>query len=176
MSNLRLISETTIASGVQVNNVTDCFSSDFDIYKVIVSSVLATGADRLDIRFINSSGSVVTGDYDNCTLELKVDSAFGEQKYTSLDYMQNISYASQTNFGGFSMYVFNPFNSSAYTFTTSAGYGGFVGDSGGTENINNKGIGVLKELSQIAGISLKHSGTTSGTTGRIKVYGLRVDS
>jgi hypothetical protein len=142
----RFISETTIESGVSVNNVTDCFSSDYDIYQVIVSNVLATGNDRLDIRFINSSDSVVTGDYDNATLEFKVDG------------------------------VFNPYDSTSYTFTNSSGYGGFVGDSGGTENINNKGIGILKEQSVITGISLMHSGTTSGTTGKIKVYGLRVDS
>ena len=175
MSNLRLVSETTIASGVQVNNVTDCFSSVFDIYQVVVSSVLATGNDRLDIRFINSSGSISTGHYENATIEFKVDGAFGNQLYSSLDYMKNISYASAQNFGGFYMYVFNPFSSTDYTMTTSAGYGGFVGDSGGTENINNKGIGVLEELSSITGISLIHSGTTSGTTGKIKVYGLRVD-
>ena len=176
MSMSRFISETTIKSGVSVNNVTDCFSSDYDIYQVIVSNVLATGNDRLDIRFINSSDSVVTGDYDNATLEFKVDGAFGEQRYTALDYMKNISYASADNFGGFSMYVFNPYDSTSYTFTNSSGYGGFVGDSGGTENINNKGIGILKEQSVITGISLMHSGTTSGTTGKIKVYGLRVDS
>ena len=70
MSNLRLISETTIASGVQVNSVTDCFSSDFDIYKVIVSSVLTTGNSRIDVRFINSSDSIVTGDLDELPLEI----------------------------------------------------------------------------------------------------------
>ena len=44
-----------------------------------------------------------------------------------------------------------------------------------TNNINNYGIGVLQEQSCITGLSILHSNTTAGTTGRIKVYGLRVD-
>tara|TARA_Y100001963_G_C6779707_1_gene449216 strand:+ start:1137 stop:1664 length:528 start_codon:yes stop_codon:yes gene_type:complete len=175
MSNLRLIKELSISAGVSKSDITDCFNSDYKVYRVVASSILGSNNMRIDIRFISSGGSVVTGDYDNATLEFKVDSAYNEQRYTSLDYLKNISYASADNFGGFEMFVYNPFESTSYTFYGSAGYGGFVGDSGATNNINNKGIGVLKEQSCITGLSILHSNTTSGTTGRIKVYGLRVD-
>ena len=35
MSNLRLINETTTTAGVQTINITDVFSNDFDIYKLV---------------------------------------------------------------------------------------------------------------------------------------------
>ena len=175
MSNLRLVKEVSISAGVSTSTITDCFNSYYKVYNVIVSSILGSNNMRLDMRYINSSGTTVTGDYDNAMLEFKVDSAYNEQRYTALDYLKNISYASADNFGGFEMFVYNPFESTSYTFFGSAGYGGFVGDSGATNNINNYGIGVLQEQSCITGLSILHSNTTAGTTGRIKVYGLRVD-
>ena len=68
MSNLRLINETEITSGVATVNITDVFSADFDIYKITTSgfTTVSTTSTDLDGRFINSSGSVISSSsYDN---------------------------------------------------------------------------------------------------------------
>jgi len=60
MSALRLINETEITSGVNTLSVTDVFTDDFDIYKIVFSDV-STGANSiLQYRFINSAGSVIS--------------------------------------------------------------------------------------------------------------------
>ena len=44
MSNLRLINETTTTAGVQTVSITDVFSSDFDIYKIVGAVNLANNS------------------------------------------------------------------------------------------------------------------------------------
>ena len=38
MSNLRLINETTAIAGVTTINITDIFSADYDIYKIVFTT------------------------------------------------------------------------------------------------------------------------------------------
>ena len=52
MSALRLINETTVSSSVSSVNVTDVFSSDFDIYK-ITSDLFFNSQTWVQLRFIN---------------------------------------------------------------------------------------------------------------------------
>ena len=68
MSNLRLINETitTVSNTV---SITDVFSADFDIYKIVISGLTdqdTNVANEINgIRLINSGGSVITSsDYD----------------------------------------------------------------------------------------------------------------
>ena len=63
MSNLRLINETEVASGVTTVNITDLFSSDFDIYQIEFAGIYqSTNIDNgiEGLRFINSAGSVIS--------------------------------------------------------------------------------------------------------------------
>ena len=67
MSNLRFLNETTVGSSVSTVDVTDVFTSDFDIYKIVVPQMVTNGTASTDVamRFINSSGSIVTAsEYD----------------------------------------------------------------------------------------------------------------
>ena len=43
MSNLRLLNETTISSSVTRVEVTDVFTSDFDIYQIVFKNFTADG-------------------------------------------------------------------------------------------------------------------------------------
>ena len=53
MSNLRLLNQTTVSSAVTTVNITDVFSADYDIYKIVLSNTTASSTIDLDLKFIN---------------------------------------------------------------------------------------------------------------------------
>tara|TARA_R100001463_G_scaffold29626_1_gene67336 strand:- start:545 stop:1069 length:525 start_codon:yes stop_codon:yes gene_type:complete len=174
MSNLRLINETT-ATNVASISATDIFSTDFDIYKVILSVDDGTQPDNIYGRFINSSGSVVTNSsYDWANADLNSYGAFTQQRYVNQTFFYNLLQAEAgTNQGGNAViYVFNPYSSSSYSY--------ILGQTSQYFNSSNyarsrKYIGILKQTSSITGLNFYTS--ASGTPDfSIKTYGLRVDS
>jgi hypothetical protein len=176
MSNLRLINEITITTSQSSTNITDVFTSDFDIYKITLQDLSTVGTTDVDInvRFINSGGSVdTTGTYHYAVLQLKSGSSFTENKSTSLSRIDRITFSDQSpESQGSVMYVYNPFNSSSFTFiqwqeshSRGGGGGGF------------KGIGCHRELASITGVQFFDvNGDRPYNSGKIRVYGLRVDT
>ena len=179
MSNLRLISEitTTVANLI---SVTDIFSADYDIYKIVIAGLNqdTNVANEINgIRFINSSGSLISSsDYDYAVLEMKSGTSFFENKSASASAIFMGQRADQVGDGSNNLvfYVFNPFNSSSYTFTINqcAGF-----DT--SENLTNgKGVGLLHQTNCITGFQIYDSDSArpfeSGS--KITTYGLRVDS
>ena len=181
MSNLRLINETTVTSGVTTVSATDVFSADFDIYKITLEGFYASTIDYFYLRLINSNGNVVVynsafaGLYDNASLEMRTSGTYNERKgtnftgmFSSTSFLPN---SEAENYNGV-FYFFNPNSSSSYSF--------MIGQSSEAEYsqmYSNKGIGVLKQTSSITGFQLSVGslgGTLSG--GKIRTYGLRVDS
>ena len=160
------------ASGTSVSSlsVTDCFSADYDVYFVEVSKSLNTIETNLDIRFIDSGGSIISAsEYDYATLQLNSNTTFGERRSTG-----NTKISRLITFGGDEQktggtgytYVFNPYDSSSYTFTQGASQ-----TIQGTTFVGDKQIGVHKSAEQITGIALiPGSGTT---TLIINVYGVK---
>jgi len=179
MSNLRLINETT-TTVTNLISITDVFSADYDIYKIVISGLNqdTNVANEINgIRFINSSGSLISAsDYDYAVLELKSGASFFENKSTSASAIFMGQRADQVGDGSNNtvFYVFNPFNSSSYTFTLSQS----ASFDGSEDNINGKGIGVLHQTNSITGFQIYDSDSArpfeSGS--KIITYGLRVDS
>jgi hypothetical protein len=175
MSALRLINETTVSSSVSSVNVTDVFSGDFDIYK-ITSDLFFNSQTWVQLRFINSSGSVISAsNYDNAAL-LADSSAtsFSENRGTNESSTQHLSFTGESiaESGGLVAYVFNPYSSSSYSFLLSQGS---VYRTDNADNLNTKNISVLKQTASMSGFQiLPLSGTIDGAT--IRTYGLRVDS
>ena len=173
MSNLRLINETsfdTVASGT-INNI---FSTDFDIYKITVTDYDNLGnSNNLNFRFVNSSGSIISAsDYDYASQIIRGYGAFGEDKSTTGNHISTISYDDTLQKSNGSVaYIFNPFNSSSYTFAlwqnSSASTIGTVG---------RKGVAVLHQLNSITGINFFPYSASNFSINSVKVYGLRVDS
>ena len=175
MSNLRLINETISNTSVASVNVTDVFSSDFDIYKITVTDIEVAGDSYQNMRFINSSGSIVSASsYDDAGLGVYSFTSFGEFKgvnSTEFKYLNYVYPAGYDDGNGITLYVFNPFNSSSYTF--------ILYQANGFANTLNymymfKSIGVLKQTSSITGFSLFKTGNIDNI--KIRTYGLRVDS
>jgi|14_taG_2_1085336.scaffolds.fasta_scaffold22754_3 hypothetical protein len=176
MSNLRLINETEITSSVSSVNMSDVFSADFDIYKITINGIKTAGtvAVRNRIRVINTSGSVSSQlAYDNAYLQAKSWTTFGEGRNTSgTSITTPIGASDNPDSGNTTMYVFNPYNSSSYTF--------FLYQANSFFNGNmemDKGIAVFKVQNLISGFQLlDDTGTAPFDTGFIRTYGLRVDS
>jgi len=180
MSNLRLINETT-ASAVSKVTINDIFSADYDIYKLQFSNLVqATSTATFSfIRFLNSSGNeITTSNYDTPKLVTRAGGAFADTSYNGQSYLWNSIYncVNESDFGGATMYVFNPFSSSDYTFTLSQSFFRYNGTSGGTTGHEGyKSIGVLKETTSLTGASFFND-TGNFTSFGVRVYGLRVDS
>tara|TARA_R100001163_G_scaffold37257_1_gene28480 strand:+ start:561 stop:1082 length:522 start_codon:yes stop_codon:yes gene_type:complete len=173
MSNLRLINETT-ASSVSSLSITDIFSADFDIYKITLTDYDNLGSSNgLNFRFVNASGSIITAsDYDHASQIIRSYSAFGEDNSATASSISTISYDDTLQKSNGSVaYIFNPFNSSSYTFAlwqnSSASTIGTVG---------RKGIALLHQTNSITGINFIPNSSSNFSINSVKVYGLRVDS
>ena len=171
MSALRLINETS-GTSVSSISVTDVFSADFDIYQITINNSDITIKDYSEVRFINSSGSVVAAsNYDNAQLDMHGESAFSEIRGTNAD-STGLAFAMTNDLEpegiSNSYYFFNPYSSSSYSFGLWQSEG--VPSGGG---LSIKGIGVLKQTASMTGIQFYN---VSFTDISVKCYGLRVDS
>ena len=175
MSNLRLINETSF-SAVSSATVTDIFTSDFDIYKVLVTGLNQNDATQnvASFRLVNTSGSIITAsNYDNAQLNMDTYSSFGEQRATN----QSVLYRFLGNLNdepddaNATIYVFNPISTSSYTFLLKQA------DSKWTSGFSSfKGIAVLKNTSAVGGINFYSDGTAGKTiSATVRTYGLGVN-
>ena len=178
MSNLRLIKQTATSSGITSVSMTDVFSSDFDIYCVTVAQttydVTNTDVIALKLRFINSSGSIISAsNYDSANMMMKADATKDEDKFTNGTYSYSGAIIGNYENGGGVHWIYNPFSSSSYTFMTFEGAGGY--DSSSNKTRSQKGIGILKQAASMTGINFYSSNASNTFTATINVYGLRVD-
>tara|TARA_Y100001973_G_scaffold102557_1_gene167834 strand:- start:24 stop:557 length:534 start_codon:yes stop_codon:yes gene_type:complete len=177
MSNLRLLNETTVSSAVSTLEVQNIFSSDFDIYKITFTNFHTDENTYWDIRYINSSGSVISSsNYDYAQLNVRSNVSFDQFRNTNDTSIERIlPYMSDDTNGNSNaiVYCFNPFSSSSYTFN--------IHQASNFEatniNANPKSIGVLKETVSITGFQLLATYAT-GTldSGIVRSYGIRVDT
>ena len=143
------------ASGTSVSSlsVTDCFSADYDVYQIVIGvSELTTGNGWVNLRFLDSSGTEINQtEYDYASLVIRAYSAFLEEKATSVTYIDKILHIS-TDLTGSNTWIniFNPYDSSSYTFTQSQSNG----NATTPYFIGNKAIGVHKVAEQLSGIIL----------------------
>jgi hypothetical protein len=143
------------SSGTSVSSlsVTDCFSADYDVYQIVIGvSELTTGNGWVNLRFLDSSGTEINQtEYDYASLVTRAYSTFLEEKATSVTYIDKILHIS-TDLTGSNTWIniFNPYDSSSYTFTQSQSNG----NATTPYFIGNKAIGVHKVAEQLSGIIL----------------------
>ena len=171
MSNLRLINETNVTSASQIN-VTDVFSSDFDIYKIEFDYSFDV-TSNVNARLINSSGSVVSAsNYDWAYLQTRTDTfSEGRGVGSSLFYYLGSATSGSELGGGTILNIFNPFSSSTYTFMMWQNSGGYSSSFA----IGYKAIAVLKQTSSVTGFQLDTLTANNFTNTNVRTYGLRVD-
>ena len=155
------------ATSVSSLSITDCFSSDYDVYKVLLDSDNASNAD-LYTRVINDSGTVIsTGSkYDFASLELNASSSFGQYKNTGANQFEGIGFTSTTG-NSTVAYFYNPHNSSSYTFAMAQSSSMYT-----TTLRGGKSIGVYKDADTITGLEFRQNRTDFSYI-NVSVYGVK---
>jgi hypothetical protein len=173
-SKLEFIKSITVPNNVASTvSATDIFTSDYDTYKIVSTAHIHNADKDIYIRYINSSGSIVSdSDYDVATLMMRTSDGFLDRP-TSRQNIDTGSYFCLTagnNGCGAIEYVFNPTNTSSYTFGLNQSMGFYVGSQG----YGTKTIRVLKQTTSITGIQL-YNGESSDNFGggTINVYGVK---
>jgi len=177
MSNLRFIDKTTLTASVNDFTVTDLFSADFDIYKIVITDTQTSGSTFTNVhaRLINSAGSIDTSaTYDYMFLRLLPNTNFqSDGRGTGQTLLKDLVYTAKD--GGSSannvMYVFNPFSVSSYTFVKQ--------QSSVSEDSAYRGqkyVGVQDKLVSNTGLNFTLAHTDRPITGmQIITYGLAVN-
>ena len=171
MSNLRLLNETTATNVTQIN-VTDVFTTDFDIYKIAFDYSFDATAN-ISARLLNSSGSAISANYDFAYLQTRTD-AFSEGRGAgqTLFYYLGSALAGSTLGGGTILYIINPFSSSTYTFMLWQNSGAYNSSFA----LGYKAIAVLKQTSSVTGFQLDTLTSANFTNTNIQTYGIRIDT
>jgi len=168
VGNLEFIKSAT-ASSVSSLDVTDCFSSTYDVY--IVNLIMGGSATNKDIRlrYIYSGGTDTTTNYETAALFTGSYTTFIELRYTG----QTSHLVTGYNFTGgtgINYTIFNPNNSSSYTFLKSQSSGAY--SSTGTKLVGTKAIGVHKVEQANTGIQIVPSASTLENI-EVFVYGVK---
>ena len=174
-TNLQFIKSNS-ASSVSSMDITDCFTDQYDVYAIMIDNFdIGSGVD-LAVRLRNSSGVVSSANYDDAVqLMRSYGGGFGDNndendtKWKSFGFYDPQGGIGQGVAIGTTIYIFNPTNTSSYTFA--------LWQNAGVSSIGTpvrKGIGVLKQTASMTGINFNASSSILNI--RARIYGLRVDS
>ena len=179
MSALRLLNETEVTSNVKTLDITDVFTEDFDIYKIVLSEFSTVSTDDYYyFKLLNNAGTVIsTSTYHYASHLVVAHSTFVERRsqtnttlFPDSNYLSTSVERSKNNV----IYLFNPYNVS-YTFMINQSASNALGNLRG-----HKGIGMEASETSVSGFRLE-AGFINATTGIFdtgiaRTYGLRVDS
>ena len=166
-TNLEFIKSAS-GSGVSSLSLTNCFSSNYDVYQLQVNYNNASGNNNLSIRLLDSGGSQVsTATYDFAGLDINAFTTFSEVKSTGNTAFINTTQVADSNDNAVgNTYFFNP-NNASYTFLTNQ-----QANITTTDFRGRKTIQVEKSTTQATGLYLF---TVSSGTANIKatIYGVK---
>jgi len=151
VGNLEFIKTATSGSGVSNFSLTDCFSDSYDVYYLSITKYNTNSQNYQRLRFLDSGGSVISAsEYDYAYLRMESHTGYSEIRSTSqtnIPFINTSTGASRAMGTGF--YIYNPYDSSSYTFTQ------FQGTARSTAEVEgSKGIGVHKSAEQITGVNI----------------------
>jgi len=170
VGNLEFINSFTSGS-VTSFSIDNIFSDDYDVYYITGNTGSSNFTnDGIALRLLDNTGTIITAtEYDKARLLMISNAAFQEVRATASDYLYSgIMYmkGDSSGGGGFGLYIYNPYDSSSYTFAlsqntfqTTAGLG------------SNKFIGVHKVAETIRGINLSSTETMNAV--EVSVYGVK---
>ena len=172
-TNLQFITSVEITSSQSTTNVDNIFSSNYEVYKIVLRGISTVGTLDLDLnaRLIDDGGSVISdNEYDYAVFQLKANSLFTQNKNTNYSRIDRISFSDQSpESQGTVLYVYNPNSSSSYTFLNWQSVHMVGGNGGGV-----KGIAVHKVAETIRGINFFDVNTDRPyDSGTIAVYGVK---
>ena len=156
-----LVKTVTIGAGVSSVPVADCFSADFENYRIIISGVdLSVADDYIYITFPTSSGNVYYGSIGWRTWANVVSGSGLNGSNLGI----RIGLGNTNDSTSFQLDVFNPFVSNRYTAVT------FTNIS---TNLASNGGGIHEQNASQTGFNIVSQTGTTMTGGTIRVYGYR---
>tara|TARA_R100001460_G_C3451118_1_gene164711 strand:+ start:38 stop:574 length:537 start_codon:yes stop_codon:yes gene_type:complete len=174
---LQLVKTATSTSNTDIFSVTDCFNANYDVYKVVFTFIDDSGiANNTFFRLLDSSNSAISSGslYDYAVRGIGTSSNFDSRATGQNEIFLSFLPDKDLSLGKSRSqvaYVYNPFDSSSFTFTMHQTHG----VSTGNEFIAHKGISVLKQSATHKGIQLIHAGSGNGikSGATISVYGVK---
>lgn len=161
-TNLQFI-QSTSASGVSSMNMSNCFGSSYNNYFLTITEYVPSGGLNLNLRLIDSGGSVISAsEYERAFLDMLSNSSFSESGSTAQNLFNVLNFNSGHDEGtGANATIYNPFNSSAFTYCTAE-----------TSDYSSVGRGrklvmVHKSAEQITGLNFFTSSGTFDCTAKI---------
>jgi|13_taG_2_1085334.scaffolds.fasta_scaffold07254_6 hypothetical protein len=174
MTNLQFITSVS-STGTSSVDITNIFSDKYDVYciKSTTYEIVGSASQNLYRRLLDSTGTVISAtEYASATLEGRAwDSSLLESRSNGQNYMATGGYINDdsTEGVGFVQYIYNPYNSSSFTFSKTQSSSWNNNSSRGL--VMRKGISVHKNAEQITGIRYY---VASGTFSfKASVYGVK---
>lgn len=170
-TNLQFIQKFEVTGTVQTLDCDNVFTDKYDVYffKVALKESSSGNDQWIRIRLIDNSGSVISdSEYDYAQLVMPSNTSFYDtNRATGQDVIlySGIGYTDDTGNGG-SLYVYNPNDSSSYTFFQAQ-----AGSTVGNVLYGTKGIAVHKSAETIRGI--RFLSTAYWGSGTVSVYGVK---
>jgi len=161
------------ATSVTSLSITDCFSADYDVYKIIIKDLHSANQVNFNMRFIDSSGSIITAtNYDIAQLIMYSHASFGEKRQVNVSEIELGYYDCDTSASGIGvvLYIFNPFSSSSYSFITEQG-SYFEGIANGMDG--SKSIAALKQTASMTGLNFFLDSSASISSLKVDCYGVK---
>ena len=131
----------TSVSGTDVSSLSITgFTSEYDVFVIHTPQLTQAGNNDIRARFIDNSGSVISAsEYDFASMVMNSASSFSESQDTSATSIDNLGVNDQNEtYGvGSTTYIFNPADSSSFTYLLS-------------ENVGMRDIGDLRSYKLVA--------------------------
>lgn len=168
-TNLEFIKEVNAVQTANVN-VTDIFTTKYDVYKIYARFTGNSSTGYLATRFIDAGGSVISdGEYHNAAVYMRTYDTYFEGRGTTNTSMI-LTYNQDFGGGGADFTIYNPADSSKFTFAKGVAMGGT--NSGGY-GWNTERISMHDQTEAISGISfLSGSGSQDYEVLQVSVYGV----
>ena len=164
-------SSSTINSSTSIS-VDNCFSSAYEVYHCIFELDEVSAELALQVRLKNASGVVTSSNYDHATEFLRAGSGSDSEGRNTNDTKWNYVMYGEGSVGGFfEMYIYNPADSSGYTYAhwqTSTHYLA----SSTNVHLSRKGLGILTVTEAHTGIQV-YGGSNNLTLAKLSVYGVK---
>tara|TARA_R100000655_G_scaffold56508_1_gene94658 strand:- start:18 stop:530 length:513 start_codon:yes stop_codon:yes gene_type:complete len=157
-------------TGVAFLNTGQIFSAQYDNY--FIQLELASSSTYNEIYMTDSSNNkLTTAKYDQAMLVMKSNTSFTEHRDTgaSVGWREFGAYIDNEDEGyGMSFYLFNPFDSSKYTF-------GIAQSASMVSNVlwGGKAVALYESAEQCNGLYLTNSGTVTMDYIRANIYGVK---
>jgi len=173
-TNLEFIKSVEVTSSTSSVDIDNVFTDNYDVYSILVTDFETVGSTQtaLHLRYIDSSGSVITGStYDYAYLQMDSIRAFADIKNTNKTFLDYNLIDKAPTGAGLISYIYNPYSASSYTFSSWQNVS--VWQAGALELRGTKGIGVEKTAQSIRGFQIYETDTRPFDKAKISVYGVK---